>query len=149
MSKQSTGRTLPDKTLYECVLAQEEACDRDHNYVSTVHLLLGLIHNPEGVVSEVLTSLGVSIEDIRCRIDDVVEKGAGSPSGFIPFTHVAKKAQELSWREAQQLRHEYIGPEHLLLGVVRAHEGVASKILCKLGVEMNALRARIIEVNGR
>ena len=111
------------------VLAQEEARTLKHNYIGTEHILLGLIHEGEGVAADSLESLGISLEAVRQQVEEMIGQGQQAPSGHIPFTARAKKVLELSLREALQLGHNYIGTEHILLGLVRENEGVAARIL--------------------
>jgi hypothetical protein len=115
------------------VLAQEEARLLNHNYIGTEHLLLGLIHEAEGVAAKALESLGISLEAVRAQVEEIIGQGETAPGGHIPFTPRAKKVLELSLREANQLGHNYIGTEHILLGLVREGEGVAAQVLVKLG----------------
>src|SRR5207247_2361941 len=135
-----------DRARRVVVLAQEEARLLNHNYIGTEHILLGLIHDGEGVAAQALTSMGVSLEAVRSRVEDIIGKGGAPPSGHIPFTPRAKKVFELSLREALQLNHNYIGTEHILLGVIREGEGVAAQVLVKLGADLSRVRQRVIEV---
>ncbi len=128
------------------VLAQEEARLLKHNYIGTEHLLLGLIHEGEGVAARALEGLGVSLEMIRHEVEAVVKPGKDKPSGHIPFTPRAKKIMELSLREALQLNHNYIGTEHLLLGLIREGEGVGAQVLAKLGVGGSRARQAVIQL---
>ena len=124
-----------DRARRVVVLAQEEARMLNHNYIGTEHLLLGLIHEGEGIGARALESLGVTLNAVREQVQDIVGPGPQAPNGHIPFTPRAKKVLELSMREAIQLNHGYIGTEHILLGMVRANEGVANQVLVKLGAE--------------
>ncbi len=128
------------------VLAQEEARNLNHNYIGTEHLLLGLIQEGEGIACRALESYNVTIEAVREQIVEIIGRGSTPPSGHIPFTPRAKKVLELSLREALQLGHNYIGTEHILLGVIREGEGVAAKVLVKLGVDMEKLRNQILKM---
>jgi hypothetical protein len=124
------------------VLAQEEARLLNHNYIGTEHILLGLIHEGEGVAAKALESLGISLEAVRQQVEEIIGQGGSSPSGHIPFTPRAKKVLELSLREALQLGHNYIGTEHILLGLIREGEGVAAQVLVKLGADLNRSASR-------
>ena len=130
------------------VLAQEEARMLNHDYIGTEHLLLGLIHEGEGVAARVLESLGISLEDVRQSVEEMIGRGDHELSGHIPFTPRAKKVLELSLRESQQLGHDYIGTEHILLGLIREGEGVAAQVLVKLGGDLNRVRQQVIQVLG-
>jgi ATP-dependent Clp protease ATP-binding subunit ClpC len=130
------------------VLAQEEARILGHNYIGTEHLLLGLIHEGEGVAARALESLGISLEAVRENVEEMVGRGKEQLSGHIPFTPRAKKVLELSLRESQQLGHEYIGTEHILLGLIREGEGVAAQVLVKLGADLNRVRQQVIQLLG-
>jgi len=116
-----------DKARRVVVLAQEEAKMLNHNYIGTEHLLLGLIHEGEGVAAKSLEALGISLDAVREQVQEIIGTGQTAPSGHIPFTPRAKKVLELSLREALQLGHSYIGTEHLLLGLIREGEGVAAQ----------------------
>ena len=118
-----------DRARRVVVLAQEEARLLNHNYIGTEHILLGLIHEGEGVAAKALESLGISLEAVRSQVEEIIGQGGSSPSGHIPFTPRAKKVLELSLREALQLGHNYIGTEHILLGLIREGEGVAAQVL--------------------
>src|SRR5579871_3325996 len=118
-----------DRARRVVVLAQEEARMLNHNYIGTEHILLGLIHEGEGVAAKSLESLGISLEGVRSQVEEIIGQGQQAPSGHIPFTPRAKKVLELALREALQLQHNYIGTEHILLGMIREGEGVAAKIM--------------------
>ena len=135
-----------DRARRGVVLAQEEARMLNHNYIGTEHLLLGLVHEGEGIASRALESLGITLNSVREQVQDIIGPGANAPSGHIPFTPRAKKVLELSMREAIQLNHGYIGTEHILLGMVRANEGVANQVLAKLGVEPAAVRQAVMDL---
>ncbi len=122
-----------DRARRVVVLAQEEARMLNHNYIGTEHILLGLIHEGEGVAAKALESLGISLDAVREQVQDIIGQGQQPPTGHIPFTPRAKKVLELSLREALQLGHNYIGTEHILLGLIREGEGVAAQVLVKLG----------------
>src|SRR5712675_439518 len=128
------------------VLAQEEARMLNHDYIGTEHLLLGLIHEGEGVAARVLESLGISLEAVRQQVEEIIGQGQQAPSGHIPFTPRAKKVLELSLREALQLGHNYIGTEHILLGLIREGDGVAAQVLVKLGADLNRVRQQVIQL---
>jgi ATP-dependent Clp protease ATP-binding subunit ClpC len=128
------------------VLAQEEARMLNHNYIGTEHILLGLIHEGEGVAARALESLGISLEAVRQQVEDIIGQGQQAPSGHIPFTPRANKVLELASQEGLQLGHNYIGTEHILLGLIREGEGVAAQILVKLGADLNRVRQQVIQL---
>ena len=129
-----------DRARRVVVLAQEEARMLNHNYIGTEHILLGLIHEGEGVAAKALESLGISLDAVREQVQEIIGQGQQSPTGHIPFTPRAKKVLELSLREGLQLGHNYIGTEHILLGLIREGEGVAAQVLVKLGADLNRVR---------
>ena len=135
-----------DRARRVVVLAQEEARLLNHNYIGTEHILLGLIHEGEGVAAKALESLGISLEAVRQQVEEIIGQGGSSPSGHIPFTPRAKKVLELSLREALQLGHNYIGTEHILLGLIREGEGVAAQVLVKLGADLSRVRQQVIQL---
>jgi ATP-dependent Clp protease ATP-binding subunit ClpC len=135
-----------DRARRVVVLAQEEARLLNHNYIGTEHILLGLIHEGEGVAAKALESLGISLEAVRAQVEEIIGQGGSSPSGHIPFTPRAKKVLELSLREALQLGHNYIGTEHILLGLIREGEGVAAQVLVKLGADLSRVRQQVIQL---
>ena len=135
-----------DRARRVVVLAQEEARMLNHNYIGTEHILLGLIHEGEGVAAKALESLGISLEAVREQVEEIIGQGQQAPSGHIPFTPRAKKVLELSLREALQLGHNYIGTEHILLGLIREGEGVAAQVLVKLGADLNRVRQQVIQL---
>jgi ATP-dependent Clp protease ATP-binding subunit ClpC len=135
-----------DRARRVVVLAQEEARLLNHNYIGTEHLLLGLIHEGEGVAAKALESLGISLDAVRQQVQEIIGQGQQSPTGHIPFTPRAKKVLELSLREGLQLGHNYIGTEHLLLGLIREGEGVAAQVLVKLGADLNRVRQQVIQL---
>ena len=135
-----------DRARRVVVLAQEEARLLNHNYIGTEHILLGLIHEGEGVAAKALESLGISLEAVRSQVEEIIGQGGSSPSGHIPFTPRAKKVLELSLREALQLGHNYIGTEHILLGLIREGEGVAAQVLVKLGADLARVRQQVIQL---
>ncbi len=135
-----------DRARRVVVLAQEEARMLNHNYIGTEHILLGLIHEGEGVAAKSLESLGISLEAVRSQVEEIIGQGQQAPSGHIPFTPRAKKVLELSLREALQLGHNYIGTEHILLGLIREGDGVAAQVLVKLGADLNRVRQQVIQL---
>jgi len=135
-----------DRARRVVVLAQEEARMLNHNYIGTEHILLGLIHEGEGVAAKALESLGIALEGVRAQVEEIIGQGQQAPSGHIPFTPRAKKVLELSLREALQLGHNYIGTEHILLGLIREGEGVAAQVLQKLGADLNRVRQQVLQL---
>ena len=135
-----------DRARRVVVLAQEEARMLNHNYIGTEHILLGLIHEGEGVAAKALESLGIALEGVRQQVEEIIGQGQQAPSGHIPFTPRAKKVLELSLREALQLGHNYIGTEHILLGLIREGEGVAAQVLVKLGADLNRVRQQVLQL---
>ena len=135
-----------DRARRVVVLAQEEARLLNHNYIGTEHILLGLIHEGEGVAARGLESLAISLDSVRSQVVEIIGQGQQSPSGHIPFTPRAKKVLELSLREALQLGHNYIGTEHILLGLIREGEGVAAQVLQKLGADLPKVRQTVIQL---
>jgi ATP-dependent Clp protease ATP-binding subunit ClpC len=137
-----------DVARHIIVWAQEEARLLRHNYIGTEHLLLGLTHDEHGVATEALESFGVSTLTVRASVEELIGVGGSEPSGHVPFTPRAKKVMELSLREALLLGHNYIGSEHLLLGLVREGEGVAAQVLMRHGADLESVRQRIVEILG-
>jgi len=135
-----------DRARRVVVLAQQEARRLDHDYIGTEHILLGLVHDGEGVAATALDQLGISLDAVRQQVEEIIGRGQQAPSGHIPFTPRAKKVLELSLRESLQLGHDYIGTEHILLGLVREGGGVAAQILVKLGAELNRVRQQVIQL---
>ncbi len=136
-----------DRAQQVVVLAQEEARLLNHNYVGTEHILLGLVHDGDGVAAKALASLSISLEAVRAQVVEVVGQGeTPPPEGHIPFTPRAKKVFELSLREALQLGHDYIGTEHLLLGLVREGQGVAAQVLVSMGANLKPLRDQVVRL---
>src|SRR5882757_2445023 len=135
-----------DRARRVVVLAQEEARMLNHNYIGTEHILLGLIHEGEGVAAKALESLGISLDAVRQQVEEIIGQGQQAPSGHIPFTPRAKKVLELSLREALQLGDNYIGTEHILLGLIREGDGVAAQVLVRLGAELNRVRQQVIQL---
>lgn len=130
------------------VLSQEEARLLGHNYIGTEHLLLGLSAEGDGAAAQVLTAFEIDLATLRTRVEEIIGPSKDEPSGHIPFTPRAKKVMELSLREALQLRHSYIGPEHILLALVREGEGVAPQILKALGADAQRVRAAVMATIG-
>jgi ATP-dependent Clp protease ATP-binding subunit ClpC len=135
-----------DRARRVVVLAQDEARMLDHNYIGTEHILLGLIHEGEGIAAKALESLGITLEAVREQVEDIIGRGQAAPTGHIPFTPRAKKVLELSLREALQINHSYIGTEHILLGLVREGEGVAAQVLIKLGTDLPRVRSTVLQM---
>ena len=135
-----------DRARRVLVLAQEEARLLNHNFIGTEHILLGLIHEGEGVAAKALESLGVSLEAVREKVEETIGPAGAATTGSPPFTPRAKKVLELSLREALQLGHNYIGTEHMLLGLVREGEGVAAQVLINLGADLSRVRQQVIQL---
>lgn len=135
-----------EKARRVVVYAQEEARMLNQNYIGTEHLLLGLIREEEGVAYKALTNLGINLIDVRLQVEDLIGKGVSTQVGHIPFTPRAKKVLELSLREALQLGHNYIGTEHILLGLIREGEGVAARVLLSLGADLEKVRNQVIQL---
>jgi ATP-dependent Clp protease ATP-binding subunit ClpC len=135
-----------DRARHVVVLAQEEARLLDHNFIGTEHILLGLIREEEGVAARALESLEIPLEAVRSQVEEILGRGQSAPTGHIPFTPRAKKVLELSLREALQLGHNYIGTEHILLGLIREGEGVAAQVLQTLGADLGRVRQTVIEL---
>jgi len=135
-----------DRARRVVVLAQEEARMLNHNYIGTEHILLGLVHEGEGVAAKALESLGISLEAVRQQVEEIIGQGEDPPQGHIPFTPRAKTVLELSLREANHLGHNYIGTEHILLGLLREGEGVAAQVLVKLGADLSRVRQQVIQL---
>ncbi|MGH3486887.1 MAG: Clp protease N-terminal domain-containing protein, partial [Actinopolymorphaceae bacterium] len=137
-----------DRARRATVLAQEEARLLNHNYIGTEHILLGLLHEGEGVAAKALESLGITAEAVRARVEETVGLGEHPPGGHIPFTPRAKKVLELALRESIMLGNNYIGTEHVLLGLIREGAGLAAQVLVKLGVSLDTARAKVHELLG-
>jgi ATP-dependent Clp protease ATP-binding subunit ClpC len=135
-----------DQARRAVVLAQEEAVRLNHPQISTEHLLLGLLREPASLATEVLVSLGVSLEEVRVGVEERIGRGQTTPHGNMPFTPGAKKALELSLLEAKQLRYHDVGTEHLLLGLLREGKGVAAQVLVGLGADHARVRERVREL---
>jgi ATP-dependent Clp protease ATP-binding subunit ClpC len=140
------SRPFTDRARRVVVLAQDEARLLNHDYLGTEHLLLGLIREGEGVAVKALESLGISLEAVRAQVQEIIGQGQNAPTSHIPFTPRAKKVLELSFREALRLNHDYIGTEHLLLGLIGEGEGVAAQVLMQLGADLSRVRQRVIEL---
>jgi ATP-dependent Clp protease ATP-binding subunit ClpC len=134
-----------DRARRVLVLAQEEARLLNHSFIGTEHILLGLIHEGEGIAARSLDSLGVTLEAVREKVEEAIGPSGTPAPGSPPFTPRAKRVLELSLREALQLGHSYIGTEHMLLGLVREGEGVAAQVLQSLGVELPRVRQQVIQ----
>ncbi len=135
-----------DRARRVIVLAQDEAKLLNHNFIGTEHILLGLIHEGEGVAAKALESLGIELEAVRQQVEEIIGQGQQVPTGHIPFTPRAKKVLELSLREALQMNHNYIGTEHILLGLIREGEGVAAQVLIKLGADLGRVRSTVLQL---
>ncbi len=135
-----------DRARRVIVLAQDEAKMLNHNYIGTEHILLGLIHEGEGVAAKALEQMGISLEAVREQVIEIIGQGSTPPTGHIPFTPRAKKVLEYSLREALQMNHSYIGTEHILLGLIREGEGVAAQVLIKLGADLNRVRTTVLQL---
>jgi ATP-dependent Clp protease ATP-binding subunit ClpC len=135
-----------DRARHVVVYAQEEARILNHNYIGTEHILLGLIREGEGVASRALESMSISLDAARRRVEEIIGQGQTAPAGHIPFTPRAKKVLELALREALQLGHNYIGTEHILLGLLREGEGVGAQVLQELGADLDRVRQTVIQL---
>ncbi len=135
-----------DRARRVVVLAQEEARMLNHNYIGTEHLLLGLVHEEEGIAAKALESLGIRLEPVREQVEQIIGRGQQASSGHIPFTSRAKKALELAHRESNDLRHGFIDTEHLLLGLIREGHGVAAQVLIQFGADHSRIRQQVIQL---
>jgi ATP-dependent Clp protease ATP-binding subunit ClpA len=135
-----------DRARRVVVLAQEEARLLNHDYIGTEHILLGLAREDDGIAARALESLEISLQAVRQQVEEIIGRGKRPPSGHIPFTPRAKKVLELSLREAHLLGHNYIGTEHILLGLIREGEGVAAQVLVRLGADLNRVRQQVIQL---
>jgi hypothetical protein len=135
-----------DRARRVVVLAQDEARLLRHTYIGTEHLLLGLVHEGDGVAAQALKEMQVSLTAVREEVEAVIGTGQQAPASHIPFTPRAKKVLELALREALQLGHNYIGTEHILLGLIREGEGVAAQVLVRLGADLDRVREKVIEL---
>lgn len=137
---------LTDRAQRVVTLAQEEARLLNHNFIGTEHILLGLIHEGEGVAAKALEALGISLDAARAKVEEVIGPAGSTTTGSPPLTPRAKKVLELSLREALQLGHKYIGTEHILLGVAREGEGVGAQVLISLGADLSQVRLQVIQM---
>jgi ClpA/ClpB-like protein/UvrB/UvrC motif-containing protein len=144
--RQTMFQRFTDRARRVVVLAQEEARRLDHNYIGTEHILLGLIREGEGVAAKALESLGISLDPVRQQVEEIIGRGQEAPQGHVPFTPRAKKVLELSLRESKHLGHDYIGTEHILLGLIREGDGVAAQVLVRLGADLNRVRQQVIQL---
>jgi ATP-dependent Clp protease ATP-binding subunit ClpA len=135
-----------DRARRVVVLAQEEARLLNHDYIGTEHLALGLVSESQSLAAIALESLGISLEAVRAQVEEIIGQGQSAPTGHIPFTPRAKKVLELSLREALQLGCNYIGTEHILLGLIREREGVAAQVLVRLGADRDRVRHQVIQL---
>jgi ATP-dependent Clp protease ATP-binding subunit ClpC len=138
-----------DRARRVVVLAQEEARFLNHNYIGTEHILLGLIHEGEGIAAKALEEFKITLEPTRAQVEEIIGQGQSAPTGHIPFTPRAKKVLELSLREALQLGHNYIGPEHILLGLIREGEGVGAQVLVNRGADLSQVRQQVMKLVSR
>jgi ATP-dependent Clp protease ATP-binding subunit ClpC len=127
-------------------LAQQEARALNHNYIGTEHILLGLIREGQGIAARALESLGIGLDGVRQRVEEMIGQGRHTPSGRIPLTPPAKSALELSLREALRLGHNQIGTEHILLGLIRQGDGFAARVLVSLGADLMRLRQQVVQL---
>jgi ATP-dependent Clp protease ATP-binding subunit ClpA len=135
-----------DRARRVVVLAQEEARRLDHNWIGTEHILLGLIRERDSVAARTLESLDISLDAVRAQVEEIIGRGQQVPSWHIPFTPRAKKVLDLSRRESEQLGHDYVGTEHILLGLIREGDGVAAQVLIMLGADPNRVRRQVIQL---
>jgi ATP-dependent Clp protease ATP-binding subunit ClpC len=135
-----------DRARLVVVQAQEEARTLNHDYIGTEHILLGLVHEGKGAGVKALESLGISLDAVQQKVQEVVSQGEHTPSGHIPFTPQAKKVLELTLPESRALGHHYIGTEHILLGLIREGHGVAAQVLARLGADLDAARQHVVQV---
>ncbi len=144
------GYNFTERVRKVLVMAREEAARLHHEYVGTEHILLGLVREGEGVAATVLQSLGVELDDIQQRIEETVKRGKGGQTTGpdLPYTSRAKKVLELAMAEARDLNHQYVGTEHLLLGLIREGQGAAAQVINSFGITIDAARARVLEILG-
>ena len=135
-----------DRARRTVVLAQEEARRLNHNYIGTEHLLLGLLAVAYGVAPKALESLGISLDAARQEVEEIIGQGQQRPSGHIPFTLRAKNVLDLAKQESRALRHDYIGTEHILLGLIGESDSVAAQVLVKLGADQNQVRHQVLQL---
>jgi ATP-dependent Clp protease ATP-binding subunit ClpA len=146
MRRRAMFERFTDRARRVIVLAQEEARMLNHNYIGTEHILLGLTREGEGVAAKALESLGISLDAVRQQVEEIIGQGQQAPSGHIPFTPRVKKVLELTQQAALQLGHNYIGTEHILLGLIREGDGVAAQVLLILGADLNRVRQQVIQL---
>merc|ERR1712187_890546 len=139
---------FPEKAIKVVMLAQEEARRLGHNFVGTEQILLGLIGESSGLAAKVLKSMGITLKEARIEVEKIIGRGSGFSAPEIPFTPRAKRVLEMSLDEARQLGHNYIGPEHILLGLLREGEGVAARVLETLGGDAKTIRSQVIRLVG-
>ena len=145
--RRSMFKRFTDRARLAVVRAQEEARRLDHHYLGTEHLLLALTHESiGGLAAKVLESLGIGLEAVRQRVEEVAGRGQQAPSGHIPFTPQSKKALELALSESRALGHNYIGTEHILLGLIREGDGAAAQVLSDLGADLDGAREQVIRL---
>jgi ATP-dependent Clp protease ATP-binding subunit ClpC len=144
--RQTMFERFTDRARRVVVLAQEEASRLVHNYIGTEHILLGLVREGEGIAARALESAGIGLDAVRQQVEEIIGRGQEPPSGNVPFTPQAKKVLELSLRESRRLGHNYIGTEHILLGLIREGNGVAGQVLVKLGADLKRLRQQVIQL---
>jgi hypothetical protein len=137
---------LTDQARRVVEQAQEETKRLNHTYIGTEHILLGLLREGDGVAAKALESLGISLDVVRQQVEEIIGRGQHAPYGHIPFTPRAKKVLEFSLRESQQLGHNYIGTEHILLGLIREGDGVAAQVLVRVGADLNGVRQQVIQL---
>jgi ATP-dependent Clp protease ATP-binding subunit ClpC len=135
-----------DRARRVVVEGQEEARTLDHSYMGTEHILLGLIHEGQGVGAKALESLEISLDTVRQQVQEIIGQGQYAPSGHIPFTPAAKKVLELGLSESKALGHHYVGTEHILLGLIREGDGVAAHVLVRLGADLDRVRQQVIQL---
>ncbi len=145
-SESDMFKRFTDRARRVVVLTREEAVAHNHNYIGPEHILFGLIREGEGVGARALESLGISLDTVRQQVEEIIGQGQQAPSGDISFTPRAKKVLELSLREALQLGHNYVGTEHILLGLIREGDGVPAQVLGKLGADLNRVRHHVIQL---
>ena len=141
-----TFERFTDRAKRVVVMAQDEARALNHGYIGTEHILLGLIHEGEGVAAKALESLRINLDTVRRQVEEIIGRGPQAPSGHISFTPRGKKSLELALLEASELNHGYIGTEHILLGLVREGDGVAAQVLIRLGADADRVRQQVIQL---
>jgi ATP-dependent Clp protease ATP-binding subunit ClpC len=135
-----------DRARRVVVFAQQEARALDHDYIGPEHILLGLVHEGEGVAPKALESLGISLDTVRQQVEEIIGRGQQAPPGHIPFTPRAKKVLQLSLQESKALDHHYIGTEHILLGLIHEGDGVAAQVLVSLGADLDGARRQVTQL---